>query len=217
MSNVTATNSNTPGAITNQSQFNQSYTQFLSMLTTELQNQDPTSPMDATQFTNQLVGFSQLEQQLQTNSNLQTIIANQQAGGLGNSLGYLGHNVIATGNAFQVQDGQTTTVEYSLASAADSATVTVTNSSGTVIGSFSAPTASGLNKVTLDGELPDGTTLQPGDYTFSVTAATANGQSVTATPFTSGAVTGIDTSGSTPTLMIGDLQVSASNVIQVTS
>jgi flagellar basal-body rod modification protein FlgD len=218
MSSVSTATSSTGnvGAITNQSQFNQSYTQFLNLLTTELQNQDPTSPMDATQFTNQLVGFSQLEQELNTNSNLQTLISNQQSQSLGSSLGYLGHTVIASGNSVQVEDGESTTIDYSLASSAASATVTVTNSSGQIVGSFAGPTAAGLNSISFDGTIPGGATLPPGDYTFSVTAASASGASVAATTYTSGTVTGIDTSNGTTLLLLGDLPVTAGNVVQVT-
>ena len=212
-----ATSGSSPTAITNQASYNTAYTQFLSMLTTELQNQDPTSPMDATDFTNQLVGFSQLEQQLQTNQNLQTMIANQQSSTLGNSIAYLGHSVIAQGNGFQVQDGQSNSIDYSLAGAAASATVTITNSSGQVVGSFAGPTNSGINTVSLDGSIPDGADLPPGDYTFAVTATDVNGQAVTATTYTSGKVTGVDTTGSTPMLLLGDLSVNASNVVQVVS
>jgi flagellar basal-body rod modification protein FlgD len=217
MSNVAATSNSSLGAITNQNQFNSSYTQFLSMLTTELQNQDPTSPMDATQFTNQLVGFSQLEQQLQTNSNLQTLISNQSATGLSGSLGYLGHTVLASGDAFAMPEDGSTTINYSLPQAAASASMTVTDAAGQVMGSIPVPTNSGSNSFAFDGSLPDGTDLPAGQYTYAITAASATGQAITATTYTSGVVTAIDTSAGAPVLSLGALSVNASNVVAVTS
>ncbi len=217
MSNVAATSNSSLGAVTNQTQFNTAYTQFLSMLTTELQNQDPTSPMDATQFTNQLVGFSQLEQQLQTNSNLQTLIADQQGGGMSAALGYLGHSVVAAGNAFQVPDNGTASIDYSLASTASSALVTVSDSSGQVVGSFAGSTDAGLNTIPLDGAIPGGADLPAGDYTFTVTAMSASGQPITATTYSAGQVTGIDTSSGAAYLLLGNIPVAASSVVQVSS
>ena len=54
------------------------YTNFLSLLTTELQNQDPTAPVDSTTFTQQLIGLTQLQEQDTTNSNLNTLISQGQ-------------------------------------------------------------------------------------------------------------------------------------------
>ncbi len=53
--------------------------QFLTLLTTQLQNQDPLSPMDSTEFTNQLVQFSQVEQQITSNQKLDSLLALQLA------------------------------------------------------------------------------------------------------------------------------------------
>ena len=67
------------------------YQTFLKMLTTELQNQDPTQPLDSSQFTSQLAQFSSLEQQLQTNSNLSNLITAQQSATFNSAIGYIGH------------------------------------------------------------------------------------------------------------------------------
>src|ERR1700744_3656694 len=76
-----------------QSQLSGNFDTFLTLLTTQLQNQDPLSPMDSTQFTQQLVEYSQVEQQINTNTNLTSLISLQQAGAGAASVGYLGKNV----------------------------------------------------------------------------------------------------------------------------
>lgn len=214
------TSSNIPGSINNQSQFNTEYTQFLQMLTTEMQNQDPTSPMDTNQFTQQLVSFSQLEQQLQTNQNLTTMINNQTSSSAGTALGYLGHTVMATGDAFQYSGSGDVSLNYTLPSAASTATLTVTNSSGATVGTYTIPSSdlnSGLNTLSFDGTLDNGTDLSSGDYTYSISATDVNGNAVTATTYTSGVVTGLDTISGTPTLHLGNLTVPASSVVEVTT
>ena len=74
-SNPTATNSTDPAL----KQLSGNFSTFLNLLTTQLKNQDPTSPMDTNQFTQQLVMYSQVEQQIQSNSNLKTLIAQGQS------------------------------------------------------------------------------------------------------------------------------------------
>ena len=76
------------------------YTTFLKLLTTQLQNQDPTSPMDSAQFTQQLVQYSQVEQQIKSNQKLDKLISNQNSAGVGSSLGYLGKTIEMDGDNF---------------------------------------------------------------------------------------------------------------------
>ena len=97
---TTGVNNNTTNTGTNASTNNTAMQQlsgnmntFLTLLTTQLQNQDPLSPMDSTQFTQQLVEYSQVEQQINTNSNLTSLISLQQAGAGAASVGYLGKKV----------------------------------------------------------------------------------------------------------------------------
>src|SRR6201992_1328356 len=74
-------------------QLSGNFNTFLTLLTTQLKNQDPTSPMDSNQFTQQLVEFSQVEQQINTNTNLQTLITQGQSNGTAMTTGYLGKTV----------------------------------------------------------------------------------------------------------------------------
>src|ERR1700749_4009105 len=88
---------NTPNAM---AQLSNNFDPFLQLLTTQLKNQDPTSPMDSNQFTQQLVEFSQVEQQINTNDNLKTLISQGQSAGSAMATNYLGKKVtITTGQA----------------------------------------------------------------------------------------------------------------------
>src|SRR5256885_7048159 len=96
---VTPASSTTPGATPQPDAMKQltgNFSTFLTLLTTQLKNQDPMSPMDSSQFTQQLVMFSQVEQQINTNSNLQTLIALGQANTLSSSATYLGKSITIT-------------------------------------------------------------------------------------------------------------------------
>src|SRR6516225_7719908 len=82
------------------SQLSGNFQTFLTLLTTQLKNQDPTSPMDSNQFTQQLVEYSQVEQQINANTNLQTLISQGSSNASAMTVGYLGKNVsITNGNA----------------------------------------------------------------------------------------------------------------------
>jgi flagellar basal-body rod modification protein FlgD len=91
----------TPDAM---AQLSGNFSTFLTLLTTQLKNQDPTSPMDSNQFTQQLVEFSQVEQQINTNTNLQTLISQGTAQSAAYATGYLGKTVtVADGRRSQLE------------------------------------------------------------------------------------------------------------------
>jgi len=159
---------NTGTAATNSSSNNTAMQQlsgnlntFLTLLTTQLQNQDPLSPMDSTQFTQQLVEYSQVEQQINTNTNLQNLISLQQAGAGAASVGYLGKNVTVT-NGTAALTGGSATWNYTLAANASTTTLTVTNASGQTVYSTSGSTSSGSNKFAWNGEDNNGNQLPDG-------------------------------------------------------
>ena len=218
--NGSSSSSGSSGSLLNPTQGSVSsqFNPFLTLLTTELQNQDPTSPLDTNQFTSQLVQFSQLEQTLNTNTDLQSLITGQQSGAVGSSLGYLGHTVQTnTGNFVLDSSDDPATLNYSLAGNAASATINILNSSGQTVSQISADTTSGAHSVSFDGTVPGQATLPPGQYSFNVQAVDNSGNAVTSTVSTSGVVTGVDSSNGTVNLHIGTLVIPATSVVQVTS
>jgi flagellar basal-body rod modification protein FlgD len=178
-----------------------SYETFLTLLTTQLKNQDPTSPLDTNAFTQQLVQMTGVQQQLLSNQLLQQLV-NQSAGGQGlaSSANLIGKTVsIATGS--NTLTNGSASWQYTLGGAATSATGVVTNSAGTVV--WSGPLsglANGVNSFTWNGKDSTGRQLADGGtYKLTVSAANANGASVTANTSITGAVTGVsqDSTGQT--------------------
>src|ERR1700729_873501 len=129
---------------------------FLSLLTTQLQDQAPTSPVDPNQFTQQIVQMTGVQQQLLTN-NLLTTLVGQGQGGMNGAVGYIGKEVMAT-SANQNLSGAAATWDYQLASNAASATMTITNSLGQTVYTGAAPSLqAGLNQFTWNGKTSSGT------------------------------------------------------------
>jgi flagellar basal-body rod modification protein FlgD len=187
---------------------------FLQLLTTQLQNQDPLNPMDSNQFTQQLVEFSQVEQQINTNSNLQNLISLTEGNAGSGAVSYLGQNVtISNGNGALVNSAAQW--NYTLASNSTSTTLTVTNSSGQVVYSGPGSTTSGSNTFSWNGEDNNGNVQPDGTYTLAVSATGSGGTAIqTGVTFT-GTVSEISFQNGVPVLMIGTMAVPLSQVTSV--
>jgi flagellar basal-body rod modification protein FlgD len=184
---------------------------FLQLLTTQLQNQDPTQPMDSSQFTQQLVEYSMVEQQIDSNANLQTLISLQEGGSGAASTSYLGKTItIGNGNAALI-NGQTSW-NYNLSAQAASATLTVTDSSGNTVYTGPGTTNSGSNTFAWNGQDNNGNQLPDGTYTLAVNATDASGNAITSTVTSQGVVSEINFQNGAPVLMVGPMQVQLSQV-----
>ena len=198
----------TPAAATSsaQQELSGNFDTFLKLLTTQLQNQDPMSPMDSNQFTQQLVEFSQVEQQIGTNTNLQSLISLNQAQANTSAMSYLGKSVVLT-NGEQALSSGTANWTYGLNNDATSTTLTVTNANGKVVYSGKGETAAGTHAFTWNGQDNNGNKLADGTYTLSATSVASDGSAVTTSVASKGVVSGIDTSGKSPQLIIGTMEV----------
>jgi flagellar basal-body rod modification protein FlgD len=187
---------------------------FLQLLTTQLQNQDPLNPMDSNQFTQQLVEFSQVEQQINTNSNLSSLISLTEGNAGSSAVGFLGKDVtITNGNAALVNGAAQW--NYSLGSDAASTQLTVTNSSGQVVYSGAGDTSSGSNTFNWNGEDSNGNQLPDGTYTLAVAATGSDGSAIPSSVSSSGVVSEIAFQNGLPVLMIGSMAVPLSQVSSV--
>jgi len=210
---TTPTASSGASATTANSAMNQlsgNFDTFLQLLTTQLQNQDPLDPMDSNQFTQQLVEFSQVEQQINTNTNLQTLITQGQSQSGAYATGYLGKVVTVSGGEGALTNGQAQWT-YNLAAAATSTTLSVTNANGQVVYSGAGQTAAGSNTFTWNGEDLNGNQQPDGTYTLAVNASNA-GTAVTTTVSSSGTVSEVNMTGGTPQLVIGAMQVPLTSI-----
>ena len=208
---------NANGTSTGASALNQlsgNFSTFLTLLTTQLKNQDPTSPMDSNQFTQQLVEYSQVEQQINTNTNLQSLISQGTTNAAAVTTGYLGKNVSITNGNASLSSGQATWT-YNLGAAAASTTLTVTNSSGQAVYTGAGATSAGNNTFNWNGQDSNGNQLNDGTYKLTVTATDSSGATVTSSVASAGTVSQIDLTGSTPKLVIGSMEVSPSDIAAV--
>jgi flagellar basal-body rod modification protein FlgD len=189
---------------------------FLTLLTTQLQNQDPLSPMDSTQFTQQLVAFSGVEQQINTNDNLKSLIALSLSQQASSAVSYIGHSVVMTGGKGSVQSGAVDWT-YNLSAPAAGTTLSVTDASGKVVYSTNGDTAQGNNDFAWDGKDANGNQLPDGQYTLSVSAAASDGSPISSSIASKALVTAVDMSGSTPQLVLGSMEIPLSEVSLVGS
>src|SRR5271170_6181479 len=107
------------------------FNSFLTLLTTQLQNQDPLDPMDTNQFTQQLVEFTSVQQQVDMNTNLQTLISLQQTNEATQAMQFLGTNVAVAGSTGTLATNSPAT--WSLNSPLATGNVSITNSSGQAV------------------------------------------------------------------------------------
>jgi flagellar basal-body rod modification protein FlgD len=191
------------------------FNDFLKLLTTQLQHQDPTSPLDPNQFTQELVQFASVEQQINTNTSLSTMISLQQTQQAASALTFLGATVAVSGKTTQLANG-TASWGYSVTQPA-TATINISNASGQVVYTTTQSVQPGAQTFTWNGVDKQGTTWPSGPYTISVSAVGANNQNVPVTTGVQGVVTGVDISQSPPTLTVGGQSYALNQVTQVLS
>ena len=187
------------------------FTQFLTLLTTQLKNQNPLDPLDTNQFTQQLVQFAGVEQQLKTNDALGSILTNSKASAAASASGLIGKTIVADGATTDLTDGKaswTLTPER----AAAKAVVTIKNADGNVVATKTTTLKAGAQAFAWDGTATSGLSAAEGKYTITVDALDATGAKVTVDTKVSGTVDGVDLSGSEPVLTIGTARVPASSV-----
>jgi flagellar basal-body rod modification protein FlgD len=186
---------------------------FLNLLMTQLKNQDPTAPMDANSFTTELVQFSSVEQQINTNASLTQLIQLTQAADVTQSSALLGKQVTVQATEIPLQNG-TGTLNFT-APTAEPVSITVQGPSGNTLQQINVNAAQGANTWNWNGTNSSGQPLPDGAYSVVVTGGVA-GATATALPFTVvGTATGVNTQNSTVNLQLGALTVPFTAVTSV--
>lgn len=214
-SGTTSTTTSTTAA-TSRSKLNANFDTFIKMLTTQLQYQDPMNPTDTTEFTNQLVMYSQVEQQMNGNDKLDKLIALQQGQGVQSALGYMGWEVSTNSSNLPLQDGEAH-FEISVAKAAASVSLSITDSTGKFVRGLSlSDIDSTTGEIIWDGKDADGNVMTDGTYKISASAKDAAGKSVTTTVKTYGIVTAVDVDSNGDTVLkLGDMTISPDDIKSV--
>ena len=189
-----------------------SYQTFLTLLTTQLQNQDPSSPMDPNQFTTELVQMTGVQQQLLSNQLLQSLVNASPASGVSSAVGLIGKAVPAPSATATLSGGQASW-SYALPQAAANATVSVSNSTGQVVYTGTAPSfAAGANTFSWNGQSSSGVQMPNGVYTLSVAATDGSGGAITPTLSVSGVASSVQSVNGVTMLTLGSTQVPVSAV-----
>jgi flagellar basal-body rod modification protein FlgD len=196
----------TSQAASAQKSLSSNFDTFLTLLTTQLKNQDPLSPMDSNQFTQQLVQFSQVEQQINSNKNLESLISLTKTQSATNAVSYLGKTLTVTDGTAALQNGAAGWA-YSLPNDAATARLVVTDAKGHVVYTGVGETGAGLHSFSWDGKTNAGNDVPAGSYKLSVVAQAADGSAIKSEVASHGAVSEVDLTGTEPMLMIGPLGV----------
>ncbi len=173
---------------------------FLTLLTTQLQNQNPLDPLDTNQFTQQLVQFAQVEQQLKANDQLTSLVALQKTAQSTQALSFVGQTIGVDGSTAAFNGSATWNFN---APSNATATITITNSAGQTAYSGSYAVSSGNASFVWDGKGNDGTQWPAGNYKMTVTAKDASGNDVAVSTEVQGVVDSVDLTASPALLSMG--------------
>ncbi|ODT79509.1 MAG: hypothetical protein ABS76_20250 [Pelagibacterium sp. SCN 64-44] len=192
----------------------QNFDTFLSILTTQLKNQNPLDPLDTNQFTQQLVQFTGVEQQLKTNDFLQALLLNTQSAARADAVSYIGKEVSASGKTAELKDGGAYWT-YNAASNVANANVTIKNAAGSVVYTEQGSLNAGTGAFLWDGMGSDGNKQPDGVYTIEIKGTNLNGNTVAVSTNSVGIVTAVDFSGSEPMLTVGKNRIALKDVTNV--
>ncbi len=184
---------------------------FLKILTTQLQNQNPLEPLDTNQFTQQLVQFSSVEQEIKSNKNLEQLIALSGANAFTGVVSYIGKEVTAEGATTNLSDGQASW-SFSLTKDAPSTTLTIRNSAGSIVKTESVDGKFGANAFAWDGRSDAGNTVPDGLYSLTVEAKDVDDNFISATTTVKGVVEGVDLTSNEPLLRVNGTTIKLSSV-----
>jgi flagellar basal-body rod modification protein FlgD len=189
------------------------FQQFLTLLTTQLQHQDPLSPMDSTEFTNQLVQFSQVEQQINMNQKLDSMVALQLASISSVALGYVGMDISYISSDMNYDGEKPIDISYALASEAVTSKVNIYDESGALVYSQDAPKNVGMNTFTWNGIKTNGEPVSAGTYTVKIDAVDKSNAKIENTTVVSGYVSGIETQDGIVYVLVGNRAVPISSIV----
>tara|TARA_R110002096_G_scaffold423009_2_gene629878 strand:+ start:215 stop:883 length:669 start_codon:yes stop_codon:yes gene_type:complete len=190
------------------------FSDFLTLLTTQLQNQDPLDPMDSGEFTNQLVAFTGVEQQIRTNQNLEQLNALTQLNNIGNIAGYLGYDALV-----EAPFGDHTTDgikwQYSNAETAGEHTLQVLDQDNNLVFETAGELGIGLHDFNWDGKDNSGNLVEAGNYQLKIVAEDAEGQALTTGVAVQETITAVNTASGIPTFTIGPNTVPQTDILSL--
>ena len=187
---------------------------FLTLLTTQLRNQNPLDPLDTNQFTSQMVQFTSVEQQLKTNEFLEALVLSNLSQTYTGAVGFVGKHITAQGSAAQLVNGSATW-NYSINQPSEDVTFTVTDQNGNVVHTANTSVEAGDGQISWDGFDSTGARMPDGTYTITIDARTDGGAYIPVSTQMEGVVTAVDLSGVEPVLIVNGGRINLSSVESV--
>src|SRR3954469_4378479 len=186
---------------------------FLTLLTTQLKNQNPLDPLDTNQFTQQLVQFAGVEQQINMNQQLTSLVALQKATQTTSAMSFLGSTATVDGTTTKLTNGAASW-SFSV-DKPSTATINIKSATGALAYSGGYPLTPGAQNFNWDGRGNNGVKWPDGDYTMTVTAKDASGTTVAVSTEVKGTVDSVALTQSPPMLKIGGQSFSLDKIKQV--
>jgi flagellar basal-body rod modification protein FlgD len=207
-----ASNSSVASAVNN-TEIASNFTTFLQLLTTQLKNQNPLDPLDTNQFTQQLVQFAQVEQQMKSNDQLASLVSLEKSAQASTALAYVGSTVVVDGATSPLADGS---AAWSLnVTKPSTATVIIKDPTGQTVYSGTYAVNPGNQQFTWNGRGNDGKLWPDGNYTLSATALDANQQSVAISTEVQAKVDSVDLTQDPPLLSINGQNYSLDKIKRI--
>ena len=189
------------------------FTQFLTLLTTQLQNQDPLSPMDSNEFTNQLVQFSQVEQGINTNTKLDSLLNLQIGNAATSALGYIGKDIQYVSAEIALEEGTPTTIRYSLDAPASVSKINIFSEDGQLVYSVDAEKSVGAHEFDWNGHDLLNNPLPSGTYVVRVDSLDLEENTVGTTTVVQSRVRGIEQQDGIVYALVGERAVPISSIL----
>ncbi|GBR55024.1 flagellar hook assembly protein FlgD [Gluconobacter sphaericus] len=186
------------------------FNQFLTLLTTQLQHQDPSNPTSTDSFTAELAQFAGVQQQVETNTNLTSLISATQDNQMASAVSLIGKTTTASSSSLPLQSGSAS-LSFTAPQAEDVA-IAVTDSTGTVVKSETVNASAGINTWTWNGKNNSGTQLSDGAYTVAVEGSSTDGTSVALPTTITGTVTSVSKGTTGVNIDMGDATIDMSDL-----
>lgn len=191
----------------------QNFDQFLMLLTAQLKNQNPMDPLDTNQFTDQLVSFASVEQQIKSNESLNALMTSMNANNAMGALSFVGKSVTASGTTTTLKNGSA--IWKIDSDRAGTATVKVRDTNGAVIKTYSISITGGQQEFKWDGKISDGTNAPDGKYSIAIEGIDADKKPLKLSTAIEGVVDSVDLTTAPPTLNLGLVSISLDAVKSV--
>jgi len=189
---------------------------FLSLMMTQMQHQDPLSPMDSSQFMDQITQLNTVKQLMTANESLNQLMVGITSINNESAVNLVGHEVVAQGDSFSHEAGSSEELMFELAGEASEVVVTVTDRSGAVVDTIElGELGAGEHDVTWNGRNEHGSRAPEGDYRYSVSAVDESGQAVPVATFVTGLVEELRFVNGQPMLYIDGQEVGLGAILRV--